>query len=170
VCFVAANDIRPFASPHGSSELVTAYPIAASQTFREGEPVVFSSGALNEASDDPAAISGIAMAPARLGAGDPRGTAHAAGTPISVYRAVDSALFRCENFATDGAGTAATPTQANAIGVQAGLTLNGSDWYVDTGTTNILIQIEDVRDSNGHSIANPAIVAGAGAEVIFRFL
>jgi hypothetical protein len=164
---MARNDIRPYSGP----QCKKSAPKVASGAFRQGEPVIVTSNDVTEAGDDPAAIFGIAAMDA-----DP--TAQNAmtrftqptGAPITVYDIDDAELFQCNNFATDGAGTAATPTQANAVGVEAGLTLASGTWSVDTGTANLLVFIEKVLDARGNSIADPFVNAGTGATVVFRFL
>jgi hypothetical protein len=165
---VARNDIRPWRPDSGGFVEVTAFPLAAAQNFNEGEPVVFDgSGAIQEAADDPTTLAGIAATRSI----DVDGVVRATGTPISTYRLSDSMTWVCRNFATDGAGTTATPTQANAIGQLAGLTLTGGGaWVVDTGTANLLFRIEDVVNASGVSITNPLFVDRTGVSVVMRIV
>lgn len=164
---MARNDIRPFRSVQGGSDLMRGFPQAASAAFREGEPVVMTAGALAEATDDPPVVTGIAATRAV----DAFGTSFATGTMATVVVGVPTQQFVCFNFATDGAGTTATPTQANAIGALAGLTLDGSgNWWVDTGCANLLVQIDEVVDSTGRNITNPTNLPGSGFGVVFHFI
>lgn len=163
---MARNDIVPFSSPRGGTYEIQAFPLAATQTFDEGDPVVFSSGALQEAGNDPATVAGIAAARA-TGLG---GAVRATGTQIQVNVPHPDQTFKTSNFATDGSSTSATPTQANAIGATAGLTTTGGNWFIDTGAANHILQIEKVLDTAGHDIANPELSTGAGNWVVFRFI
>jgi len=145
--------------------------MASGATFTTGEPVVFDgSGFITEATTDPAGIAGIAAVPAT----DVDGRSLQVGTVISIHEALQNQIWVCDNFATDGAGTAATPTQANAIGKTAGLILRvvstGNVWVVDTGAGNTIIRIDDVIDANGWSVTNPILRHGTGRSVVFRFL
>ena len=101
---------------------------------------------------------------------DEAGTSFATGTLATVTVGVPTQQFVCFNFATDGAGTAATPTQANAIGTLAGLTLASDVWSVDTGAANLLVQIDEVVDAVGRQITNPTNRPGAGLGVVFHFV
>ena len=162
---MALNDIRPHSASRGGSQHARAYPMAASATFLRGEPTVLTSGALDECGDDPDFVAGIAM----MRGTDVDGAALATGSPITVLELAEDQDFVCNNFATDGAGTAATPTQANAIGLLAGFTLNGSDWFVDTGCANLLLEITDVLNSQGISITNPLHSYNTtGVSVVFK--
>jgi hypothetical protein len=168
---MAKNDIRPFRSPLGGSTGLSAYPLAASQTFEDGEPVVASSGALAEAGDDPSEILGIAAASSQGKTANGADGVRPTGTLIQVVTGENNQLFISDMFATDGAGTAAVPTQANAVGVQGGLTLTGGNWYVDTGAANAILEIESVLDADGFMLGDPAVPqVGAGVSVVFRLL
>lgn len=163
---MAANDIRPYRSVQGGSDLMAGYPQAASATFREGEPVVLTAGALAECGDDPPVVHGIAATRAT----DAFGTSFATGTTATVVLGVPTQQFVAFNFATGGAGVAVTPTQANAIGQLAGLSLTTGTWFVDTGAANLLVEIDDVVDSAGRKITNPTNGAGTGFGVVFHFI
>lgn len=166
---MAARDIMPYSSHHGSHIVVEHYPLAASQTFEPGEPVnVNASGQAAEAGSNPAgtALTGIAMAGPGSGNIDwATGNAMAAGASIPVVIPTTSTTFATTNFATDGAGTAATPTAAN-IGDTAGLVLASGNWFVDVGATNKVAEIVDVLDADGKSLKNSG--AGTGQTVVFR--
>jgi hypothetical protein len=164
---MARNDIRLWSAPRGGGDNVSAFPLAASQTFAEGDLVIFDgAGALTIAATDPQVVAGIAAERAT----DVDGASRAAGTLLSVYQPVDSQLWVCNNFATDGAATPATPTQANAVGLAAGFILDGSgNWFVDTGSGNAPVQIEYVLDGSGRSVTDPNTNPGAGTAVVFRF-
>jgi len=161
---MARNDLVPFSSSRGGNDHIQAYPLGAAQTFDEGDPVVFSSGTLIEASNDPASVAGVAAARSS-GQG---GTVRATGTMIQVNQLSADQTFKTDNFATDGSSTAATPTQANAVGATAGFTVTGGVWFVDTGAANHIVQIEKVLDTAGHDIANPDLSTSTGNWVVFR--
>ncbi len=170
---MAANDIMPWQAPSGAEERLS-HPVAATQAFLVGEPVVLSNGALIECVDDPANVDGISAQGAEERAGIGLSVASLpVGSSITIYGVNDTQVFTCSNFATDGAGTSAAPTQANAIDELAGLTLDASTipvWYVDTGTANQLVRIVDVLDARRNSIQNPQIVTTAGVTVLFKFI
>jgi len=163
---VALNDIRAHSASRGGSQHSRAYPMAASATFLKGEPTVLTSGALDECGDDPDFVAGIAM----MRGTDVDGTALATGTPITILELAEDQDFVCNNFATDGAGTAVVPTQANAIGVLAGFTLDGDgNWIVDTGCANLILEITDVLNSQGISVTNPLHSYNTtGVSVVFK--
>jgi len=166
---MAARDIMPWRSPVGDEERL-AFPVAATQTFFEGEPLVLTAGgALNEAVDDPAAIIGIAAVPAITNTFS--GASAATGTMLTVYGTADSNVFRCSNFiSTALAGSVTVPTQANAIGELAGLDLTGGVWSVSCSALNMICIIDDVLDAQKNSITNPNILTTAGVHVLFRFI
>jgi len=170
---MAEQDIMPFRSPHGGSTGVKAYPIAASQTYRHGEPLVLSGNRLQEATTEPAAIIGISAQDARDIANDTvgglNGQPASAGTPRSVYMSTKGQTFTFRNFATDGAGTVATPT-VSSIGVLAGLVKVGNVWFADTGSSALICQINDVLDARKNSIDNPNLVSGDGKFVVAEFI
>ena len=164
---MALDDIRPWRSPTGGEERL-AFPVIANATFLRGEPLrVTGGGALTTNSNNPAVIIGIAAVPAITNTF--RNTSAAAGTMLTVYGIPDTQIFASDNFATDGSGTAAVPTQANIMDL-AGLNLSGGVWTVDTGMANLIIQIEDVLDAQRSSIANPNILTTAGQTVLFKFI
>lgn len=164
---MTAHDILPYTAAGGGSDNTSDYPLTASASFSEGEPVTLAAaGGVGEAADNPESIIGIAA----VRSTDADGTAQTTGTPITVYRTTDTQQFWSQNFATDGAGTAATPTQANAIGESAGLDLSGGVWTVDTGKGNLLVRIDDVIDIHGFSIADPRTPFGTANAVVFTFI
>ncbi len=170
---MAQNDLEVWQSHEGGHLDVMHYRMNAAETFRRGEPVsVNGDGELTESADDPTApdFIGVALEPAGYSIGgtattkNPRtGAAYTTGDMIAVVHARPGQRFICANFATDGAGTAATPTLANALGEQAGLTLASGSWFVDTGTTNNVFRIVDVLDSDRESIQTSG---GTGASVV----
>lgn len=162
---MAARDIRAYRASRGAHFQVSTYPMASGASFSVGEPIVFNgAGAVTRATTDPPVVVGISA----FSSTDTDGAALTTGARISVVEADDSQLWLCTRFATDGAGTSATPTQANAIGKTAGFTLSGSTWAVDTGAANQILRIEDVLDTLSRSITG--LVHGTGFFVIFRFL
>jgi hypothetical protein len=163
---MALNDIQPWRSPSGGEERL-AFPVIANATFLRGEPLRLTlGGALTTNADNPAAIIGIAA----HGATDVDGASFPAGTMCTVIGIPDTQIFRSDNFATDGSGTAAVPTQANAIQELAGLSLSGGTWSIDTGMANLLVRIVDVLDAQRNSITDPNILTGAGQTVLFKFI
>lgn len=138
----------------------------APNQFFEGEPVYLASGVLTLCDSDPAQVDGISAARSTGGFA----SYQVAGTLIPVYETDRTNTFRSHFFATDGAATDAVPTQANAIGQVAGIILGGSNWYIDTGATNLILYIVDVWDNEGRSITNPNDNPGAGYWVVFRFI
>jgi hypothetical protein len=163
---MARGDIQPWRSPTGGEERL-AFPIIANATFLEGEPVrLTAGGALTTNADNPAAIIGIAAHPAT----DVDGTAFPAGTMCTVIGIPDTQIFRSDNFSTDGSGTPAVPTQANAIQELAGLSLAGGTWSIDTNMANLIVRIVDVLDAQRNSITDPNILTTAGQTVLFKFI
>lgn len=173
---MARNDIRPAMSHHGGTHFIKPLPMASGADFSMGEPVIWDgAGGIDMAADDPAAIAGIAAVDSSATAVSPfigRYLARPAGTTIQVYDVEEDQWFICSNFATDGAGTLVTPTQANAIGQPAGLNygLVADQWSVDTGSANLICVIEAVIDARGNLITDPLHVTTAGVSVVFRFL
>ena len=165
---MALNDIRPWRSPTSGEERL-AFPVIANATFLQGEPLRLSAGgALTTNANNPAAIIGISAVTAITNTF--RNTSAAAGTMLTVYGIPDTQLFISDNFATDGSGTAAVPTQANAIQELAGLQLTGTTWSIDTGMANLIVRIVDVLDAQRNSITDPNILTTAGQSVVFKFL
>ncbi len=162
---MAARDIAWYSSKDGSPDPFS-YAVTASQSFLEGEAVlVVAAGTLSEAADDPSAITGIAAHRST----DVDGTALPVGRRVTVYRTSPGQVFRTTNFATDGAGTAATPTVAN-VGDTAGLDFSGGNWFLDTNKNNVICAIVDVLDSKGQSLSDPLLNVGTGSIVLFEFI
>ena len=117
---MARNDIMcTMQVPGGMGAFPINAAIAGASTFEEGEPVVYDAllGFLIEAGDDNATITGISAGSSLgmsangeaghlSGAAGINTTARPDGTFISFYKPVDGQIFRCSNFAIDGAGTA----------------------------------------------------------------
>ena len=165
--------ILPDPDDYGPFIRVDHWGLNASETFAVGEPVYLNTdGEAQESGDDPAptAFGGIALSSGdtarssdpvgtfvrRVGQYQISGDGHTPTTNdlVAVAVCMPGATIKCNNFATDGAGTAATPTQANAIGETAGLTLASGSYSIDTGVTagNEFLHIIDVLDANGQSI------------------
>jgi hypothetical protein len=96
-----------------------------------------------------------------------------------VYLPLDDTLFEVtvggtaaagNRFATDGAGTAATPTAANAVGEEAGFILASDNWFVDTGATNKHVVIEALYNSFGENIKDPRARSTTAATMTFAFI
>ena len=168
---MAKNDIRSSRPASGGTQHITAYPLAAAQTFDVGEVVfVASSGELTECSTDPDMVVGITAGSSQgkdvAGNTGTRPT----GTLIQVFTATDEQVFETRNFATDGAGTAVTPTLAN-VGDFAGFSLAGGAWFLDTGTATHHCEIIEVLDRNGAPLGDSTSRSvGAGVTVRFVFI
>lgn len=171
---MAKNDILPYkanANETGPIADLQHFGLGASESFTVGEPVaVNAAGRLTESADDPGPEDFIGIA---AGCGDTVGSTDTIGifrtakgmfTPgavpnrpvtgdlIPVWIAGPGTKLIFKVFATDGAGTAATPALAN-IGDMAGLSLTAGVWSVDTGTSSTkFIRIVDVVDANGDSV------------------
>ena len=165
---MARNDIRIFLQMEGGT---AGYPLAAAQTFEAGEPVVAgAAGTLAECGDDPAVVTGISMGSSQGKDGNGDDGTVPTGSLIPVYKPSSGQLFITQLFATDGAGTSVAPTQAN-VADTAGFTLAGNDWFVDTGTANLHVEVVAVLDGNGQPIGDSfSRAAGTGVSVVFGFL
>ena len=126
--------------------------------------VVVAAGTLSECADDPAVVTGIAAHRSQ----DVDGVDLGVGSPVTVYRSSPGQVFITRRFATDGAGTAATPALTN-VGDLAGLDLSGGIWTLDTGQNNLVCRIEGVQDITGNNLADPNVLPGAGLWVLFTF-
>ena len=170
---MAAGDIRIHTQMEGGTGFAA---LAAGQTFENGEIVVVgAAGTLAEAGDDPAVVAGISIGSSQglvANASPINLSTIATGTLIPFYKPVSGQLFKTDNFATDGAGTAATPA-VTTIGDTAGFTLAGAPaaWSLDTGAANAHVEVVDVLDSRGHSVGDTTIrTAGTGVTVVFGFI
>ena len=163
---MAVQDIQHFSAPNGVVDM-RAYPQTASETFVAGEPVVLvAAGTLSECGDDPSAVTGIAAHRTTDHDGVDRGV----GAPVTVYQASPGQVFKTQNFATDGAGTAATPALTN-VGDLAGLDFtSGTDWFLDIGQDNLICEIVGVRDAAGNNLSDPNVLPGTGVWVLFTFI
>ncbi len=163
---MAARDIMPYRTTDGSQQHTASYALNAAQTFLAGEPVILEgTGHLSIAVTDPAVIVGIAAHRST----DVNGTSYLTDTYVTVYGVDSTQLYKCRNIATDGSGTAVEPGKSR-IGELAGLVLNGSDWFVDTGANNLICEIVEVRDSVGNLIGDVTLVNSTGTWTIVRFL
>jgi hypothetical protein len=165
---MAANDIRIQVQMPGGTG---AGPIDSGQTFQPGEPVVVDAdGTIDECGSDPVTVTGIALGSSQ--GKDANGIAGtvANGTQISFYKPVNGQLFVTRRFATDGAGTAATPA-VTSVGDTAGFILASDIWYVDTGAANVHVEIVAVLDDNGAPLGDTTVrTTGTGTQVVFGFL
>ena len=160
---MSARDIMPY------KEIETrAFPVAASQSFQAGEPVVVqAAGTLIEAATDPSTIDGIAAHRST----DVDGTDLGVGQRVTVYEVGPRQTFRTNSITSDGAGaTALVPTLAN-IGDFAGLALTGGGvWSLDTGANNLLCKIVGVLDRDGRDLSDPNLLPGTGVTALFTFV
>jgi hypothetical protein len=177
---MARHDIRIYRQVEGG---IGAMPLTTGQSFLEGEVVVgTAAGTLSEAATNPGTVTGISLASsqgtsATGEAGMLADQVRPDGTLIQFYKPASGQLFvvRCgtgssSRFATDGAGTAAAATVANVFDI-AGFTLTGGNWFLDTGVTNLLVEITHVLDANGAPLGDTSIrTVGDGAFVVFGFL
>ena len=160
---MATGDIQFWSTSSKEKRIAYAWRNTGAEFFR-GEPVTLTSGGLVRAGDDPPVVHGIST----NGTRDIDNKLIASGTLMTIHEADNAQSFSCRNFATDGAGTAVTPTAANAIGKLAGFTLLGSSWVVDTGCNNLILEVEGVMTSRGFQIGAPNAVGGA-VTVVFKF-
>ncbi len=168
---------------------VDQYPLNASETFDAGEFVQLATdGQVAEAADEATtdAIIGVSAAGGDTTAtassatgigifkystiGDfvPGSNAAAENDYVPVYLFVPQTKFATRNFATDGAGTDAAPTVANAMGEQVEATVVAGVHGVDTNSAtadNAFALITDVLDANMTPIQ---LSGGTGVWVVFR--
>lgn len=168
---MSARDFAVFNSPLGA-HVRAHYARANDNAFRAGEPVfIDADGDLDGCADAPTTIAGIALEPVGSGNGFGNyrtGAAYAAGDLVSFIAATSDTLFvtAAGRFATDGAGTAATPTRTN-IGDLCGVSLAGGNYFLDSGEANKVAIVVDVLDSLGRSLQDST--AGTGSRVVFKF-
>ncbi len=167
---MSRNDFRPFRSPHGGAGELKAFPLAASQTFVEGEPVMLYTNALRNSDENPSAVVGIAAASSQGKTANGTDGARPTGTLVQVYQTDDNQLFITRQFSDDAEGTLTVPDSTD-IGSEAGLSYANPDWFVDVGTNmNPVVQIEAVLDAAGNYLGDPTLAVGTGTFVVFRFL
>jgi hypothetical protein len=157
-----------------------------SETFEEREVVVVdtTSGEVEECASDPTTVLGISATSTQNAVSNQGVSATLAdNTLIGVYLPTDNTLFQVNvggtlatgnRFATDGAGTAATPTAATAVGEEAGFIriTNGTEdvWVVDTGAANKHVLIEALYNSRGENIKQAGATSTTAAVMTFSFL
>jgi hypothetical protein len=179
---MAQFDIRVRSGEHEIRE----YPLETGEDFEEGEVVVVdtSSGEIEECGSDPAVVTGISATSSQNAVSNQGVTATLAdNTLIGVYVPTDNTLFQVNvggtlatgnRFATDGAGTAATPTAATAVGEEAGFILitDGTEnvWVVDTGAANKHVLIEALYNSVGENIKQAGATSTTAAVMTFSFI
>jgi hypothetical protein len=184
---MAIDDFRPYASRLGGHLDIRYFPLNAGADFQRGEPVMMvGSGEIELCADDAADdIVGVAATsgktdgarntPADTGAGalstQTYPVTSADGFPddtdaVGVYLASD-VDFITSRFATDGAGTLAVPTIANAIGEDCSMQVASDVWFVDTGGGTMNSRIIDVLDANFTSLTAGG---GTGVYVVFRII
>jgi len=166
---LSANDIRVYSAGGETVSRVGYRADISGASFVEGEPVVDNgaAGLIVVCADDPPAVLGIAMEPA-LSKSNRMAGLEVADTKRIVDVPTPDKSYITRYFSTSGTG-ATVPTRANAVGEQAGLSLIGTHWYVDTSAANLHVTITDVLDANGHSLQEGGLNAGAGVEVVFGF-
>jgi hypothetical protein len=175
---MAENDIRVNSGTHE----IRAYPVETSQDFSFGEPVVVdtTSGEVEECGSDPATVTGISATHTFNYVADPSGgTAVANNTLIGVYLPTDNTLFVVtvggtaaagNRFATDGAGTAATPTAATAVSEEACFIRASGNWFIDTAAANKHVLIEALYNSEGQNVKDPNATSTTAATMTFSFI
>ena len=148
------DTILPAKVPTGVPEM-RYYQHTSGATFRQGAPLVFASGEVNEGGVNPTAIVGISLAPAGNAPG-----LKAANNPIvstglkrnvTVAVANRNTIFS-SRIITGGALPIIAPVQAD-IGVSYGLTAISGIWYVDKSKTagNARVVIVDI-DTNWNGV------------------
>jgi hypothetical protein len=113
---MAARDIMPVSGPLGGHYNIVHYPVAASADFEEGEVISLTAGEANEATDDQDMDTELAFVGIAAVSSDALEEFHnvattalnGSGVTLPVYPFAYGTQFRSSNFATDGAGTAAT--------------------------------------------------------------
>lgn len=171
------NDIQPWKNAYGHTAAIEWHRLDGSESFVLGEPVALGAdGDLNECGNAPtgAQFLGIALAPASYSIGgvastkNPRtGANFTTGdlVPVAVLRPGDCVITN--QFATDGSGTAAAPTLANALGETAGLIVATGEWFIDTGAAqDDIFRIKDVLDTNKNSLQDPLYSGNTGVFVV----
>ena len=145
---MARNDIRcAVLAPDGMWYYHIDSGIVGATTFEEGEPVTIqdASGALQESGDDNSVITGISAGNSQERTTNGIGiSTKPDGSVIQVYKAIRGNVFACGHFGTAGTGATTTPTLANAMGETAGITNDGTNYVVDTGAANHLVEITGV--------------------------
>lgn len=149
---MAVNDLLPWLSADGGTHQVMQGRLKASESYLLGEPVyINAAGEISESGDDPDSpkFGGIAAHSADTTAAtrNPKTRlVYAAGDLVSFWVFHIGDLIVCQNFATDGAGTAAAPLVAN-LGDEAGFTLSSGVYSIDVGTGSELVRIVDILNS-----------------------
>jgi len=143
-------------------------------TFRIGEPVTIVADEIvgSEGSPggvDPANIHGIAAEDA-VSRSNMMAQLEIEDTLRLVELPTPDKVFVARRFATDGAGTAATPTFALVSGAPGNLVHDGANWTFDIGAANINCEGIDVLDANGNRLGDDRTNNVAGSMVLFRFL
>jgi len=165
---MAKNDILPFRSPMGGHCKVTQYPIAASQSFEEGEPVFLDTGSSNqltECVDEPQLETTLIGISAENAYGQDGSTALSANELVAVYDIGITTEYITKNYSTAGVGVAVAITGA-IRGTLGGLMLNGGTWFVDTAAgTNKTVIITDVLDAN----LAPVTGSTSGTYILVKF-
>jgi hypothetical protein len=160
---MADQDLRHYRAPEGAIDM-RSYPVAASEAFRTGEPVVLAAaGTIGECLTDPASVDGIAAHRST----DVDGTDLGVGTQITVYGTSPNQVFITRRFMVASVVTA--PALTN-IGDLVGLTLSGGIWYLDTGTDNLICMVDGVQDIAGNNLGDPNVLPGTGVWVLFHFI
>jgi hypothetical protein len=159
---MAQFDIMPHKSPLGGTMLTHGFRPTAASTFEQGDPVeIIAAGTVSEGTTPIIVADGFAGICAGRALDTDGVTLR---TQVEIWDPKD-VLFISRNFATDGAGTLATPAQAN-IGDGFGLVSVGGSWRVDTGTATNIGRIIDVLDARGRSVAQSG---AAGVFVVVQF-
>lgn len=176
---MAARDIMPWIAAGEQHPIPMHFPLAAAQTFNEGDVVrVQAAGTLIESATDPADADIIGIAAER---GDTTnadnlgqyrtpfgqfvdGDVAVANDPIAVWMPSPTRRWRTRNFTVAGAAFGDVAPVATDIGDELGLALIGGVWGLDQAAANNICRVSDVLDRLGISIT---LSGGAGVEVVF---
>ncbi|OGR29710.1 MAG: hypothetical protein A2139_02365 [Desulfobacca sp. RBG_16_60_12] len=145
-------------------------------TFHVGEPVIVLGNVLVDGDGGPGGVDPVAIAGIALEDAVSRSNRMAALEVADTLRIVElpdpNKVFVARYFATDGAGTHATPTFAGVAGVPGNLVYEatGDTWTFDTGAVNINCEGIDVLDTDGNRLGNDITPHGTGTVVLFRFI
>jgi hypothetical protein len=172
---MARQDIMPADSPIGGHCRVLEFPLNASETFVEGEPVsVNADGEVTESADNPAAadIMGIAATGGDTTAGTgtidfATGNIITTGAMVKVFIPDQNTIFRTRNFTVAGVAFGDTAPAASNIGDEVGLTVIGGSWGLDVAGGTNTCRVIDVLDADGNSVMRSG---ATGVEVHFQII
>jgi len=143
------GDILPWLGLNQTRSVERRFPLASSQTFWSGEPLVLVAGVLQLCASDPPQITGLS---AESVAAPP------AGSLVAMFQH-PGRDWKAAVFARDGLGTIVVPTLAD-LGSFVGFILAGGRWIADAGAVNDHGQVIDVLDAVGFSLVGNSNLVG----------